>query len=278
MLRDRRIWAVLVLIATLAVVMLLPVSFSQRLSHIATEAFAPVHKLFGSVGNRLSAAGNAVLEGNRLLEENEALRLENATLERRVKDLEAIERENLHLAQQLRFVKRERRRLLAAKVIARDIGGWWRVVTIDRGTSSGVVTDQAVVTARGLVGKVIETTESTANILLISDPACKASVRLESHESTGVLSGGGVSLRGKVRCHLSLIQKDIKVQKDDKLVTTGMGGVFPSGIDVGFVDDVELDRGGLFQRATVVPSVDLQSLSTVFVIASGGPVSGGGGK
>jgi len=228
-----------------------------------------VHKLFGSVSEKFSAAGHAVIDRNAILEENAALKLENAELERRVKDLEAIEKENLHLSQQLKFVKRQRRRLLAAKVIARDIGGWWRVVTIDRGHNEGVQIDQAVVTARGLVGKIIETTDHTANILLISDPSCKASVRLDSEESPGVLSGGGVSLRGKVRCHLTLIDKDIQVERDDMLVTTGMGGVFPAGIDVGFVDAVELDKSsGLFQRATVVPAVDLQSLSTVFVITT----------
>lgn len=269
MLRNRRTWALLGLIVTFVVAMFLPVSFSRTLRRNTTEALAPVHKLFGSVSQKFSAAGHAVIDRNAILEENDALKLENAKLERRVKDLEAIEKENLHLAQQLKFVQRQRRRLLPAKVIARDIGGWWRVVTIDRGHTEGVQIDQAVVTARGLVGKIIETTDHTAKILLISDPSCKASVRLDSEESPGVLSGGGFSLRGKVRCHLTLIDKNIQIERDDMLITTGMGGVFPAGIDVGFVDAVELDKSSaLFQRATVVPAVDLQSLSTVFVITS----------
>jgi len=278
MLRNRRTWALLGLIATFVVVMFLPVSFSRTLRRNTTEALAPVHKLFGSISEKFTSAGHAVIDRNAILEENAALKLENAELERRVKDLEAIEKENLHLAQQLKFVQRQPRRLRPAKVIARDIGGWWRVVTIDRGHTDDVQVDQAVVTARGLVGKIIETSDHTAKVLLISDPSCKASVRLASEDAPGVLSGGGVWLRGKVRCHLTLIDEDVEIERDDMLITTGMGGVFPAGIDVGFVDAVELDKSsGLFQRATVVPAVDLQSLSTVFVITSQSSVSGSGG-
>lgn len=261
-------------IASVVLVMNLPMSWSRNLRHSTGEVMAPLQRVVGSVGHRARSTGRAVFGRGELVEENEQLKQENAELKRRVKDLESIERENLNLAQQLNFVQRSRRKLVAGKVIARDIGGWWRIVTIDCGKRSGIRDQQAVVTARGLVGKVVDVTANTADVLLISDPSCKASVRLETaQKSTGVLSGGGVSLRGKVRCQLSLIQRDVKVKREDRLITTGLGGVFPGGIDVGFIDSVELDNSGLFQRATVVPAVDLQGLSAVFVIVEeeGGP-------
>lgn len=253
-------------VAALVVVMQLPLSISQKMRHGASEAAAPLQRLVGSVTDGVGSATRAVTDRKGIIEENRELRQQVAELQRQVQDLEAVEAENIQLARELKFSSRKRHSQIAAKVIGRDIGGWWRMISLDRGARDGVKVDQAVVTSRGLVGKVADVTDRTCKVMLISDPACKVSARLADKPTSGVMSGSGVSLRGRVRCEMSLINKDIPVERNDRLLTTGMGGIFPGGIEIGYIDEVALDESGLYQRATVIPAVDLGSVGLVFLI------------
>ena len=58
----------------------------------------------------------------------------------------------------------------------------------------------------------------------------------------------------------------MEVKAGDEMVTSGLGGVLPPGLLIGYVDRISLDRSGLYQRADVVPSADLGALEYVFVV------------
>ena len=264
--RGRRTWTMMGFVAAFLVVMNLPLSISQKMRHGASEAAAPLQRMVRSVAGGVGSTFRAVTDRKGLVEENEELRQQVAELQHRLQEMHTIEKENLQLSRELKVSARSGYRQVAAKVIGRDIDGWWRMVHLDRGARDGIALNQAVVTSRGLVGKIADVTSRTSKVLLISDPGCRVSVRLADKPASGVLAGAGVSLRGRVHCRLDLINKDIEVDQLDKVVTTGTGGVFPGGIDIGFVDSVELDSGGLYQRATIVPAVDLAHVGLVFVI------------
>jgi rod shape-determining protein MreC len=254
------------LIALLVAVLILPTPVSRRARGIAAETLAPVQGLISGTIDRFGNASQAIRGWGGLPEENKKLAEENLVLTSRVRELQSLEQENIVLRDQLMFKKRTQQKLLGAEVVARNISGWWRSVRLDKGWRDGVGLDQAVVNADGLVGKIFEVSERTSDVLLISDPNCRLSVFIGGQASHGILSGKGVSRRGHAVCEMTLINKDLPVTKGAEVISSGLGGVFPRGWRVGFVDSVLMDSTGLYQSADIMPSADLNNLQVVFVV------------
>jgi rod shape-determining protein MreC len=124
----------------------------------------------------------------------------------------------------------------------------------------------AVVTPDGLVGKTVDVSLRTADVLLLSDPNCKVSARIARTGTFGLVSGTGPARDGAMLCRMEFINKDVPIRAGDQVLTSGLGGVFPPGLLVGYVDAVDLDESGLYQRADVVPRADLGRLTYVFVV------------
>lgn len=254
------------LIALLVLALILPNSVSERARGMARETFSPLQGLISSSLDRLRNAGASIRGWGGLPEEKRKIEEENLVLRNRVAELQRMEDENIRLRTLLGFQQRARQNLVAAEVIARDLSGWWRTVRLNRGFADGIALDQAVVNAEGLVGKIISVSESTSDVLLVSDPNCRMSVTIQGQPSHGILSGKGVSVRGHAVCVMDLILKDLPVNKGAEVLTSGLGGVFPKGWRVGYVDTVTMDASGLYQTADVLPAADLNDLQVVFVI------------
>ncbi len=233
----------------------------------AREGLAPLHGLVTSYSRRVKDAFSAIRGWGGLPDENRRLAEEIVILRNELNGLRSLETENVELRRQLGFARHSPHTLLPAEVIARDIGGWWQTLRIGLGSAAGVEANRAVLTSSGLVGKVAESTLRTSDVLLILDPGCKVSALITRTGSHGILSGKGVSIKGRMHCTLDLVNKDVPVKRGDKIVTSGLGGVFPPGIVIGYVDKVNADKSGLYQRADVLPSVDFGSLNYVFVMA-----------
>ena len=126
------------------------------------------------------------------------------------------------------------------------------------------------------VGKTVEVSHHTARVLLLTDPTCKVAAKFPRNGAVGILRGGGVSLTGKAMleilcapdpCRMDFIAKDAPLHRGDEVVTSGLGGVFPAGLTVGYMQSVYMDRSGLYQHADVVPAADMGVLNRVFVLA-----------
>ena len=118
----------------------------------------------------------------------------------------------------------------------------------------------AVVVSEGVVGRVIEVSAHTAKVLLISDPNSAVDVIIQRSRAQGILEG-----RVEEFGILKYIQKSDDVQMGDKVITSGLGGIFPKGLIVGTVTKVERKRPGVFQYIEVTPSVDFSRLEEVLV-------------
>lgn len=254
-----------------------PAFWSHGIKSGAREAVAPLYELVSSVGSRVKNVFRSLKGWGGLPEENRKLAEEIVQLKGRISELESLELENINLRDLLDFQRQASRNLVACEVIARDISGWWRTIRLNKGEKDGILPDQAVVTARGLVGKVISVSPHTAEVLMVSDPGCQVSVEISGLRTFGVLSGKGLSAKGHILCELTMIQKDLDLPKGAAVVTSGLGGVFPRGIMVGYVEQVEMDASGLYQRAEILPQVDMGRLSYVFVVQPQVPAPPPGG-
>jgi rod shape-determining protein MreC len=125
-----------------------------------------------------------------------------------------------------------------------------------------------VVTEQGLVGRVDAVTANGARVQLITDPASSVNVRLQSLEVDAVVAG---SVTGDIT--LGFVPQDVTLQPGDLILTSGLGGVYPSDIVVGQVISVRKLETELFQTASVQPVVDFTSLRAVLVITNFRPMN-----
>jgi len=153
--------------------------------------------------------------------------------------------------------------LLAASVIARSPNNWNKTLVINRGSKNGVEKDMAVISPDGLVGRVGSVSKNSAHISLISDrELAVGAVLQESRETGGIVEGIGNS--GLLR--MINIPYYSSIKKGDRVVTSGLSLTYPSGIDIGFVEEILKEPNGLLLSATVKPAVDFNKLEEVLVI------------
>lgn len=158
-------------------------------------------------------------------------------------------------------------RYLAATVIGRDPSPFLEYVIINRGSDDGLRRGMPVVTQQGLVGRVAAVTADAARVQLITDPASTINVKLEP-------SGAQAVIRGEVSGEISLamIPQSAPVEIGDLILTSGLGGNYPTNILIGQVTGVRRRETDLFQSASVQPVVDFNQLEIVLIITNFRPI------
>jgi rod shape-determining protein MreC len=230
------------------------------LEGLALRVGAPV---FGTAASARYAVGglwNAVIPGAGLDVDAESRRL-RAELAGR----EELQRENERLRRLLGFAESQARRTVAARVIAEDAASWFRTIEIDRGYDDGVTEGLPVVDDAGLIGRVVRSTPHSSRVLLITDASSAVAVLVQDQRIRGVCRGQG----GALALDFALLQDAIQV--GDGVVTSGLGGVFPKGLVVGYVRSVQQEQFGLFQTVEVEPAVNFSHLEEVLVLLKEAP-------
>ncbi len=194
------------------------------------------------------------------------LRTENAQLKAENQTLRGLEAENNKLRDALRYRERAVFQLMPARIIARDASTWYHTVTIDRGSAELIAPDMPVLTEEGLVGKTTIVAEHTSVVVLISDENCKVAANVEGTREQGIVRGERNSSNTMPIVSLYFLTKQANLQPGTKVLTSGVGGVFPPGITIGLVKEFKMRE--LDGYATIVPAVDLTTLEDVFVVVS----------
>ncbi|MEO5720221.1 MAG: rod shape-determining protein MreC [Chthoniobacterales bacterium] len=223
---------------------------------------------FLTTGSSLQKQITSVRTGLKSLEElekdNAELRVENRALNATNQALRDVEREVNRLRTALAYRERSVFKLVPAEIVTRDASTWWRTVTINRGKQDGIETDMSVVTDQGLVGKTTTVSESISIVLLVSDENCRVAANVEGTREQGIVSGERVAGALAPLLNLNFLSKQANLQPGQKVYTSGVGGVFPSGLLVGAVKEYKVrDLDG---QARLAPAVDLAKLEDVFVV------------
>ncbi|MBH9967097.1 rod shape-determining protein MreC [[Bacillus] enclensis] len=199
---------------------------------------------------------------------------ENEKLKSRLDELVKLETQVRDLKQdneELRDVLKKKEDLrsydtIQATVIARNPDHWQELITIDKGEVNGIKSDMAVISAAGLIGKVKSVNEFSSTVELISTNNTKnriSTVIQGKQDINGWIEGYDSD---KKEILVKRIPNDLKVEKGSKVITSGLGGVFPKGLVVGEVKEVKPDQYGLTQTAYVKPAADFYHLEHVMVI------------
>lgn len=229
--------------------------FLAPLQSAVTQAFTGTRQWWGAA----RSLGEMALTNQHMAEELTRLRSE-------LRYLQGLEAENQALRAQLGFQSRPDRQLIPAEIIGRDITGWWQSVRIGQGAAEGIEAGMAMVTPDGLVGRTMNVSIGTADVLLISDPSCRISAHVSDAQTHGIVSGLGLSFRGQPTLEMVFINKDATIRPGDEVVTSGLGDRYPRGILIGHVEQVTRDDSGLYQSATIAPAADIGRLTYGFVV------------
>ena len=241
--------------------------FAPGVKSAVRDAIAPYERATASAASAFDSAGKSSAT---LRSENAALRHRVTELEQRVAVLQAADADNATFRRQAGFAIGHRSFIPAEVLSVGGSDGWTQRLHIDKGLRHGVQRNATVISAHGLVGRIVSVSETTAEVLLVSDPnpAVPGGVGIVSGcGGQAVGAGSGVTLLHTPNAlRLDYLRKDAQIPRSAVVVTSGHGGLFPPGILVGRVREVRLDPSGLYLQAEVVPDVDFTSLRFVAVI------------
>ena len=198
----------------------------------------------------------------RLAAENHRLADEIAQLKMQLSDYEELMAENARLRAALDFDRRNPGKWIAAPVLSRGgTLGAGDMLRIGKGSAAGVRKGAAVAAPKGLVGQIADVSLHTAEVRLLTDPAVKVACEVETGEDDGACAFGILS--GGRLVHL---KRGLALPARAKIVTSGLGGVYPRGLTVGsLTQGAHPDETQLEQEGEVAPAVDFPSLETVFI-------------
>ena len=245
---------------------------AQELRRGVHFAVSPIQAALAGSTRSVTQVLTAFAEIDQLRLENRALRAQVEELSQEVGQLEGLRQENAELARALatdRKVGRQHETMLA-EVIGRQATQFERVITLDRGSEAGIETGDAVLHSGGaLVGTVVEVGQNYSFVRLISDTRSRV-IGLDTRtRGTGLLTG-----RLSSPLAMSEIEADDDVKVGHSVETAGITegrqfqSLYPKGLLIGQVIDVQHDPNTIFTTAFVEPAADLDHLEVVLVITS----------
>ncbi|MBI1911823.1 MAG: rod shape-determining protein MreC [Deltaproteobacteria bacterium] len=187
-----------------------------------------------------------------------ALREENNRLKEDV-NLNSRLREILEFKEAMPF------KTVAAGIVSYNMERWTRVVTLDKGKDAGIGKDMAVIGPTGVIGKVLDANSHTSRVLLITDLRSNIDILVQRSRIKGVIEGNGTS--GLVLKYIRQVD-DVKI--GDQVLTSGLAGIFPKGLIVGEVSNIEKGTDNFFKHIEVRPSADMQKIEEVLVVTDTG--------
>ena len=243
-------------------------AYSARNAHVAAAGTAALNevqrplqsvtvKTFSSISN----IWNDYVALVDLRKEYGELQDKVAVLEQDKAKLLELDEENKRLKKLLNAADQGALPVLEARVIAYDASNWVQAVTVNRGSADGIASGMPVMTAEGVIGQVIAAGYSSAKVLLITDHSSGVDALLENSRVRGIAEGlGEKSLRWK----FVLEEDEIKI--GDRVVTSGMDGIYPPGLFIGRVSTVDRNEAGMFQRIEIAPAVNMARLEEVLIV------------
>ena len=240
---------------------------ASPLSQFLQAALSPVDKLLGSGVAKLEDIYGYMHDYDQLKEENAALKARIAEMANEVRRSQDANEENERLRTLLNLQRAHMDyAMVDANLISWSTSSWSSAFNIDRGSRDGVEAGDCVITECGyLVGIVTECGRYSSTVRTLLDPRSAVAARMETAGITAV-AAGDFALMSQGRLKLTYLQDAGVLIIGDTVLTTGSGGVYPSGLVIGTVADLRLDQGGFTEYGIMDPAVELASLRQVFVI------------
>ena len=269
--REHGLW-VLFATAVIAVALALMSFFSNTsapLSNLAGVIASPFRSAYTAVVSWFADKQNYYQDVTALEEENAALKRENAQLQAQLRQAQTDSEENARLRELLNLRPQNYElELESASVTERTVTNWTSSLTLNVGTDHGVEAGDCVIDETyALVGVVSEVGLNWCTVLTLVDTDTSMGAQVFRTRDLG-LAVGDFTLMRENRLRLDYLPADCQLLGGDLVVTSGLGGYYPSGLSIGTVEEVQLSDSGAASYAVLAPSADFDSLNQVFIIKS----------
>ncbi len=211
--------------------------------------------------NQFSHNLRYIVRSKSLIEENKDLYRRSQVLEGKIARLEELKAENKRLKKIISFKRESPFDFVACPIIAKDSTSLSSSIIIGAGKNEGIKEQTVVVTASGVVGRVVESSSNISRVLLITDPNSRISAIDSRSRCEGMLYGIQEGL-----CRMVYLPLDADIKKGNIIVTSGFSSYFPKGLMLGKVIEVTKGPRGLSLYAIVKPEFDLSRLEEVLCI------------
>ncbi len=229
----------------------------------------PVQKLSDLVGRALDGYSSYITEFDRLKAENEELKKQMDEMLDEVQSAKALRSENDELRRMLE-VKKEHLdyKFETADIVGREDGNYMTVFTLGRGQNNGIDRDMPIIASNsGLIGRITDAGATWSKACSIIDTGSSVGAFDERSRAAGIVVGD-YELGLKGYCRLAYLQSDADIEVGDRILTSGVGSVYPRGLIIGTVTEVIYDESLRTKYATVKPYAEISGLSSVTVVTS----------
>lgn len=235
--------------------------------NVSQVIFAPVQKLVTRAGNGINDFFGYFSNVDKLKKELENVKTENGVLKNQLSNSESALIENEQLRELLSLKEAfPDLELETAEIIAREPANWYFSFTVDKGTADGIAVNMPVISAdKSLVGRICEVGTTWSKIVTINNLEHAAGAEVSRSGERGIIEGDA-ELTTDGNCRLSYISKNANIVAGDNVITTGQGGIYPKGLNIGKVVEVRPDIQGISQYAVVKPTADIKNLRAISII------------
>jgi len=257
--------AVLVVVALLAIRATAGLEGAPPLGGALRDVLAPVQNVIMKAGQGLGGVFSYPAKIYVSVRHNEELTEQVTILEGELRLMKDVQLENERLQELLEFRTGTADTYVTevAAVVNRDPGNWFGKITVNKGANHGIKENMPVITPAGLVGRVLTVSRYSSEVLLITDPRSGAGSMVQDTRVPGLVEGQAAASTNLRMAH---IPGALEVERDQVVITSGLGSVFPKGVPIGTVTRVEKEPSGLFKTALIKPFVDFHRLEEVLII------------
>lgn len=229
---------------------------------VLNSMVAPIQYAANMPGALLNWSSTTITTQKQLLEENDRLTQENVILSEQIQRINFLQQENKHLRALLGSVSEPGVRKVVAEVMALDNNPYSHQIVINKGTLHGVYEGQAVLDEHGVVGQILHVATTNSRVLLISDITHAIPTRLLKNNVQLIATGTG-SLNELTLDHVA---HSTQIEKDDVLISSGLGNVFPEGYPVATITQVIRDESRPFANVKAEPVAKLDRLKYLLLL------------
>ncbi|MGM0507734.1 MAG: rod shape-determining protein MreC [Fusobacteriota bacterium] len=236
----------------------------DNIENFINKLFYPIKTKIYKLNKETRNELNDLIYIKKVILENKKLRYENYILKLEKLKLEKLKEENERLKEILNLKKESDMNFIVANVVYRESMDIYRELIIDKGKKDSIKINMPVLHKDAIIGRVTDVYEESSKVSLITKHNFKISVLTENEKNLGILKGNN----GK-KLSLQNIIIDSKIKKGDKLISSGMSNIYPKGISVGIVDNVEDDENNIFKEIEVRLPYNILDLNEVMILTKG---------
>ena len=259
--------------ATVRVIVMIALSLALMLIDNRTQQFEKLRNVLQTViypvmfistlPREMIRAVTGTMEASSTLQsENDSLRQENLLLHSRLEKLHSLEADNRRLKRLLGQSEQIAENVLLAELVEVSLEPYTQQISLNKGSSDDVYVGQPVINGDGVIGQVVHTSQFQSTVTLLTDPGSAIPVMVMRNGLRGVLFGTGV--RNKLALPYMTADADIRI--GDLLISSGMGGRFPTGYPVATVTEVLQQPSDEFLTINTLPVTQLDHGREVLLI------------